>query len=136
MARNFLYGVLKEDNFSEDSVELKYEDPLYEVYSYSIGDGIWGDRFECDYKDLPDWLKRQVTEEEYFDIWLGLKTKKVTIPFNVIEYTIINRKTKKPVKTGLNDLTEGLISGITHNENGETIELDNEDSIFRKLGLI
>lgn len=142
--RTSIKAVLTMADWGNWDYELRYKDPEYEVYSYEIGDGIWGSRFEdleeiaqkLGQKVLDDWLKINPGAEED-----GLLTKELEleVPFSYVEeegYSIIRKKGGKIVKTSLRDMEHMCLDGCINLPDGRVVEPDSEDSPLYEMGLI
>ena len=116
--------------------EIRYTDKRYEVYSYSCGDGIWGHIYyeeEDMIKELGEEIVKKFFENDCEDIELEL-------PFSFVTnqgYTILNRKTQKPVTMiGEDDLWKMASDGVCEMPDGSLLEPDAEGSPLMDMGLI
>ena len=116
--------------------EVRYKDPVYEVYSFSLGDGLWGKTFD-DEDELVEYLKRigQYDEGKVKALFDELEEFEIEIPETAIRDTIM-RKDGKTVSYGADDLEAMMTDSVITMPDGSQLEPDAEGSPLRAMGLI
>jgi len=118
--------------------ELRYVDKEYEVYSYELGDGIWGRTYEDwdegDYEELCKIFGQEKVnkvlefEEDYVEGY---------VPFSFVEeqgYSIL--KKGKPIRISERDMFNLCTDSVVNMPDGPCLEPDAEGSPLREMGLI
>lgn len=125
-------GVLK---LEDCELCVEYKDPDYEVYSYSLGDGLWG-LTALDDEEVDEFVR-------LFGLDLVSKAYNgeelvVSVPISFITskgHSVINRKNKSEF-LGNRDVEEMIFNGCWYDDDGNPKELDSEDSPLMRNGLI
>jgi hypothetical protein len=130
-------GILTMKEWGDMDLCVEYIDPEYEVYSYSIGDGIWGFfiRSEEEFEEAIElWGEKNVYKalDEMEDIEVEIPIQKILDE----GYSIRNIKTGKIIHFGAKDIEEMSSQACWYDSDGNAKELDSEDSPLTQQGLI
>ena len=112
---------------------VEYKDTKYDVYSYELGDGIWGWTIGDDLTQTIKLFGEKAVEK----VLMGEEVN-VNVPFSYIDqmgYSIVTKK-GKVVQMAEKDGWAIISNGVVEMPNGERLEPDAEGSPLRELGLI
>lgn len=130
-------AVLREPEYdhTERLVEVVYDDPELEVYSYEIGDGIWG-TYYGDFDEMKEALGIETADK-----WVSndYEDMVVELPLSFVYrqgYSIISKKTQKPLRISEKDMQHMCCDSVITLPDGSVTELDGEGSPLMDLGLI
>jgi len=133
---NTIQAVLRKSKYRTGELEVVYKDPKFEVYSYELGDGIWGTSF-----DLLDEKAYKKAVEEYGEKAINDASEgqevPVCVPISSItpKYSILNKKGNLIIPSD-RDLRHMCSEGVITLPDGRRVEPDHPDSPLRKMGLI
>lgn len=130
-------AVLKDPEYDhiERFVEVVYDDPELEVYSYEIGDGIWG-TYYCDFDEMAKELGLETADK-----WVSNDCEDMVIelPLSFVYnqgYSILSKKTHKPLRVSEKDMQHMCCDSVIQLPDGSLTEPDGEGSPLVEMGLI
>jgi rubrerythrin len=133
---NTIQAVLQRSKYRTGELEVKYKDPRFEVYSFELGDGIWGTSIDILEEDAFKEAVENYGEKAITDAMEG-KEVPVCVPINSIshKYSILNKNGDVLIPSE-RDLSHMCFSGVITLPDGREVEPDSPDSPLRKMGLI
>jgi len=130
-------AVIRESKYRAGEIEIVYKDPRYEVYSYELGDGIWGTSIDCLENDAIDDFIKTYGSDTLRKVNKGEEVP-VCVPIGDInkKYSLLEKKTGKPVLVSERDLGHMCFEGVITLPDGRQVEPDAPDSPLREMGMI
>lgn len=158
MSRNYIKAILEENeifNIDNGRLSITFEDDIYEVFSYMLGDGLWAEKIEIPVVDdpsteygfryrkeneiydiLPEWLKEQVDRTKLEkQLSEGLLEMGVKVPFTRLSGSVRKKSDSDIVELNQSDAFSIAINGSGEDENGK-FEPDSDRSPLRQFGFI
>ena len=133
---NTIKAVLQKSKYRTGEVEVVYKDPRFDVYSYELGDGIWGTSIDI----LSEGAMNKAIEEFGLDaIKAAVEGEEVPVcvPMSSVteKYSIVNKKGGLLLPAD-RDLAHMCFGGVTTLPDGREVEPDHPDNPLMKMGLI
>jgi hypothetical protein len=131
-----IQAVLRKSKYRTGELEVVYQDPRFEVYSYELGDGIWGTSFDLLEEEAFNNAVKEFGEKAISDANEGEEVS-VCVPISSItpKYSILNKKGDLLIPSE-RDLRSMCYEGVINLPDGRVVEPDSPDSPLRKMGLI
>ena len=133
---NTIQAVLQKSKYRSGEVDVVYKDPRFEVYSFELGDGIWGTSIDVLEEDRWDRAVKEFGEQALLDAMEG-KEVPVCVPMSEVrkKYSVLNKK-GDIVLLADRDLSHMCCEGTVTLPDGREVESDSPDSPLRKMELI
>lgn len=133
---NTIQAVLQKSKYRAGELDLVYKDPKFDVYSYELGDGIWGTSIDVLEEERWDQAVKEFGEQALLDAMDG-KEVSVCVPVSDVikKYSILNKKGDIIIPAD-RDLSYMCLEGVINLPDGRQVERDSPDSPLRKMGLI
>lgn len=133
---NTIQAILQKSKYRSGEIEVVYKDPKFDVYSYELGDGIWGTSIDVMEEERWNQAVKEFGEQALLDAMDG-KEVPVCVPMSAVtqKYSILNKKGDIIIPAE-RDLAHMCFEGVINLPDGRQVEPDAPDSPLRKMGLI